>query len=114
MNLPPIEMRDHDPRHTRPGIAAAPPAQGEAWLRQWAIVGGTISIGVDNSLTPIRIVRLDLDEETAAIADQLERDLLRELDQTPGLVAAVRAVVGAQTSKLLSGLVSKMTGRNPE
>lgn len=79
----------------------ATPQQGEQWLSCWIAVGGTMTIGTDNRITPILITNSQNPPIIARGRALLAERLVAELQDTPGLLGAVRAVVSAHTGKII-------------
>ena len=94
------------PRSGTPGEAS--PQQAEKWLEDWRKIGGGITIAIDQGINPWRFIPAGLDRLTRLLADSLERELIRELDETPGLAAAVRVVISMNALSTLRDSLKKM------
>jgi hypothetical protein len=73
------------------GGPAASPAQAQTWIRAWQSIDGGITIGVDQTVNPWRLTKGGADPQ-----DHIQRLLLQELDERPGLKAAVRVIMGTE------------------
>lgn len=101
---------DFPHRAGTPGEAT--PAQAERWLERWHLIGGGIAIARDRRVNPWRIIPAGLTPETRALMTEMQTVLLRELDDTPGLAAAIRVVVSTAAMIMLRrGLIGM--GKEP-
>jgi hypothetical protein len=103
------EAVNHPPRLGTVGEAT--PAQAERWLEEWAIIGGGVTITVERLVNPWRFISPNLTPEGRALADRIEADMLRELDETPGLAAAIRAVTASNALLKLGRALNEMGKR---
>lgn len=72
----------------------ASPVVAVRWLDQWRTIGGGITIDKAGRVCPWRFI------EVAAVDPGAERarDLMQEMDTTPGLKAAMRVIVSSEAT----------------
>lgn len=90
MNLAQFEGRNFPATHGTDG--EGDPITATSWLADWAAIGGGVSIDRSDRINPWRFADLSQEDDEAAF---VETALLHDLDNTPGLVRAVRVVIGA-------------------
>lgn len=90
MNLAQFEGRNFPATHGTEGEGT--PDAATSWLADWAAIGGGVSIDRADRINPWRFADVSQEGEEVAF---VEDALLYDLENTPGLVRAVRVVIGA-------------------
>lgn len=90
MNLAQFEGRNFPATHGTEGDGT--PDAATSWLADWAAIGGGVSIDRADRINPWRFADVSQEGEEVAF---VEDALLYDLENTPGLVRAVRVVIGA-------------------
>jgi hypothetical protein len=91
--------------------APAPPAQALDWLSSWESIGGGVTIGVTGKVQPWRMVEAGTLPAARRLCDAKQTELLREMEETPGLIAAVRIIQTDRARKQLGTALRAGVGR---
>jgi hypothetical protein len=86
----------------------ASPRGAKAWLVAWSSIGGGVTINLAGRVCPWRVRAPGATPQERAAADFLQTDLLRRLDRSPGLEAAVRIIISTEARKVASRSVATM------
>lgn len=88
--------------------ALATPQAAQNWLAAWAGIGGGVTISREGHVCPWRGTFPNATQQERLAAQFRQRDLLRQLDRSPELAAAVRVIVSTGARQAASRAVAAM------